>query len=102
MLKILVKRIEVSERAAVGRLKFAEDCICFSAEKSHRFSFQTSSRRRHFQVKCPLQWRSLRFSSLTLGTRGNGMEQPRRATQESVAGQRPAHSRVRRDRSPMC
>src|SRR5947207_8665429 len=33
MLKTLVRRIEVAERAAVGRLKFAEDCICFLAKE---------------------------------------------------------------------
>src|SRR6266704_34126 len=33
MLKTLVRRIEVAESAAVGRLRFSEDCICFPANE---------------------------------------------------------------------
>jgi hypothetical protein len=53
MLKTLLKRIEVAVRAAVGRLKFAEDCICFSAKEPPVF-FSDEEQETAYQVKCPL------------------------------------------------
>jgi len=53
MLKTLIRRIEVAERAAVGRLKFAEDCICFSAKESPIF-LSDEQQETAFRVKCPL------------------------------------------------
>ena|SRR5436190_1421453 len=53
MLKTLIKRIEIAERAAVGRLKFAEDCICFLAKEPPVF-FSDEQQEAAYQVKCPL------------------------------------------------
>ncbi len=53
MLKTLVRRIEVAESAAVGRLKFSEDCICFPAKEPAVF-FSDEEQETAYRVKCPL------------------------------------------------
>ncbi len=53
MLKTLVRRIEVAESAAVGRLKFSEDCICFPANEPAVF-FSDEEQETAYRVKCPL------------------------------------------------
>ena len=53
MLKTLVRRIEVAEHAAVGRLKFSEDCICFPGREPAVF-FSDEDQETAYQVKCPM------------------------------------------------